>query len=136
AGQRSLDKKPVAPNVLPGAQGHLRLLQLGDHDAQPVLFQQLPIVVGGEPLHRRRLAAAAGARLWVVLAEPAERPPRPEMVEALAAWRIGTGEEGAVAGEEAAWGKHSRDLGDGVLLVGDEVDGIAEEDGIRGVDDV
>ncbi len=58
AGQRTLDKQPVAPNVLPGAQRHLRLLHIALDHAQAVLGQHGGILIRRQPLHRRRLAVA------------------------------------------------------------------------------
>src|SRR5260221_3551141 len=66
----------------------------------------------------------------MLLAQPAEGAPCPEVIEALAAGGIGALEEGAVAGEIATRTERVRDLADDLVLVGDQVDGIAEEDGV------
>src|SRR5260221_9587611 len=66
----------------------------------------------------------------MLLAQPAEGAPCPEVIEALAAGGIGALEEGAVAGEVATRTERVRDLADDLVLVGDQVDGIAEEDGV------
>src|SRR5260221_14429791 len=67
----------------------------------------------------------------MLLAQPAEGAPRPEVIEALAAGGIGAIEEGAVAGEVAARTERACDLADDLVLVGDQVDGVAEEDGVH-----
>src|SRR5258708_19049649 len=66
----------------------------------------------------------------MLLAQPAEGAPCPEVIEALATGGIGALEEGAVAGEVATRTERVRDLADDLVLVGDQVDGIAEEDGV------
>src|SRR5258708_24380854 len=66
----------------------------------------------------------------MLLAQPAEGAPCPEVIEALATGGIGAVEEGAVAGEVATRTERVRDLADDLVLVRDKVDGIAEADGV------
>src|SRR5689334_11253170 len=66
----------------------------------------------------------------MMLAQPAECAAYPEVVEALASCWIGAAVEGAVGGEEAA---ATQDAGNAPycgILVGHEVDGVEEEDGV------
>src|SRR5690348_17568595 len=102
ARQRALDEKPVASNVLPGAQRHQRLFTLAGYDAQAVALTERGVFLRCEPLHRGGAAVFGGARVGVMLAQPAERTACPEMVEPLTAGRVRDLKVGAVAGEEAA----------------------------------
>jgi hypothetical protein len=69
-------------------------------------------------------------KIGMTLPQPTNGMADPPMSEPLPFGGLCAGKEGGVAGEVAAWGQRRRYLANGLRLIGNEMDGVAQTDQI------